>query len=204
MAIDTGKTEISNTDGETNVYYYDDHYIPDSEFSQNTDIYKVDSYAQTIGSYTFLNCFNLTEINFKVTTEIERQAFQGCRLIKTINMPYLVKINFQAFGYCTKFDVVTLPNVEWIDNNGFYFNSVTSIFLPKANFIGNYTFQYCGNLRNIYINCEAESFQDLAFGVEGKRTEDLIIHTNADVMDTYTPETLIRIGAPNAIVKEWI
>ena len=204
MAIDVNqeKTTIyNNIGGEIYIIY---GTVPSYEYSDNADVYKVKSYAKLVESYSFKGCRNLSEINFACLEEIGSKAFHGCQHIKSINLPRLIKINQAGFGY-TNLSSVSFPFVNYVGSHTFYHcRSLNSVSLPLVNYIGSYTFQYCGNLRNIYINCKAESFQNLAFGVDGKRTQNLIIHTNAEVIDTYTPKELTRIGTPNAIVKEWI
>ena len=86
--------------------------------------------ANSIYSYAFAYCSNLTSISFPVCTSIGYDTFYNCRRLTSINFPACVSIDSYAFEDC--------------------YNLITANF-PVCTYIGSSTFQRCSNLTSFYL-----------------------------------------------------
>ncbi|MGN0818499.1 MAG: leucine-rich repeat domain-containing protein, partial [Candidatus Coproplasma sp.] len=134
--------------------------VHDYAFS-DSGIRSFDASAVTsIGEAAFLNCRNLTEIDFGSESkidEIPQYAFSGCYALKEIDVPAsVVKICEKAFSGCKAMEQVTLSaegKLEYIGDSAFYgCSSVWNIKIPQTvTQMGASVFSGCSSLKNVAL-----------------------------------------------------
>ena len=143
--------------------------------------------GNSICSYAFENCTNITEITLPQSiTSIGENAFDNCCNLVNINIPSNVcHISDDTFSNCHNLANVTIPNnVESIGDNAFAnCSSLTDIIIPnQVVSIGNGTFYNCTSLNNIFIPNGVLTIGDDAFG-----GCDMLV-------DVVVPNTVTSIG----------
>ncbi len=134
---------------------------------------KFDGRVTTIPEKAFLTCTNLTHINLPLgITSIELEAFSGCKAIEVMDIPQgVTKIGYGAFLNCSGMIEITIPssvtsatvsfigcggkaniNCE-IDDQYFHSAKFTEVVIDDSvTEIGNYAFEYCTSLKEVYYN----------------------------------------------------
>jgi len=126
------------------------------------------SYAKTVGTAAFSNCYSLCEANIPVCSQIAAYAFYGCRELSSLNCPAVQEIGDFAFCACYALSAISLPsctaigkaafasctsladiympmvssiaNANQSTSGAFYSVALTSVDLPACSYIGNYAF----------------------------------------------------------------
>ena len=113
--------------------------------------------ATRIGTYAFTKCTVLTTANFPAATSIDGQyAFQYCSALTTANFPVLLKTNKYTFQYCSKLTTINFPAATNIEEGAFArCTSLTTANFPVATTIDTYAFGYCSNLTALILRSEA-------------------------------------------------
>lgn len=119
--------------------------------------YSIPNTVTSIGSESFLNCTNLTNIIIPDSvTSIGATAFQGCSALTTINIPNSVtSIGATAFGVCSGLTTLIIGSgVTSIGQYVFYFcTGLTRVTIPNTvTSIQQQAFWNCTNLNNITIS----------------------------------------------------
>ena len=124
--------------------------------------------------FTFNGCKKLKEIvnyeNFFVgSTSINQKMFMDCYLLPEIKIWDGVKsIGSRAFQSCSSITEMIIPDsVTVIGTNETVFASCTSLkklVLPKKVSLGNYCFEKCTGLTDVWMPTEASTFSKQVFG----------------------------------------
>ena len=125
-----------------------------------------------IGSYTFYNQNNVTEINLPETvTIIGDFAFANCYKLKKINIPKsLTSIGNSVFSDCKKLKSVSLPDTVTQMGDSIFSGCkvLESVKLPKnIKEIPSWTFRGCKNLTKFKISSNIEKIGYEAFSRTG-------------------------------------
>ena len=118
---------------------------------------------ETLGTYTFLNCYNLASINLgdcKKLTTIKASAIEDCDYVRSITIPASVTtIEKNAFYSIDSLRTVTFATGSQLQNMGgegtfrecLKLESVNLEACTQLKSIGSYTFRYCTELQTITI-----------------------------------------------------
>ena len=137
-------------------------------------ITEVNSNAESIGSYAFAFCENLSSINLPECTGINDYAFIRCSNLQTIAMnkfsgtlsfgsgvtlsalktasiPHCTSLAGSVFYSCSQLTDVDIRDCEYIDLGAFQgCSSLEKLYLPKCSYI-NMAFEGCTSLSELYM-----------------------------------------------------
>lgn len=121
----------------TNAAYKETTAIVASTFSGDTWLRKlvVGTSVKSIGSYSFVNCTNLTEVDYLYGVEhVSSQAFTGCTGLTTVILPEsLTEIGEGAFKACTNLATLRLPNsLKTIKAQAFDGTALSVVVIPAS------------------------------------------------------------------------
>lgn len=106
-------------------------------------------------------------VNGKLVTKIQEQAFAKCKTISSVTIPEGVEeIGVSAFSYCSNLTYVSIPStVKTMGYAAFYTceNLVKVEIAEGASEIGRYSFAYCEKLSDISIPDSIRIIDDGAF-----------------------------------------
>ncbi len=147
------------------LYCADNLYLNGSVISGNIVIPEG---TQSIGTYAFYHCSQITEITIPDSVEsIGDGAFYGCTSLASVTIGNGVEsIGDGAFYGCSRLTSVTIGNgVTSISDYAFYdCDSLTSITIPDSvTSIGSRAFCGCSSLASVTIGNGVESIGDYAF-----------------------------------------
>lgn len=115
--------------------------------------------CECVGINGFANCNKLSSVNLPLCTSLMTSAFMFCQGLQSISLPNCKYVEYGAFAWCSKLPSVNLPlcisfrKDYWGDCNIFADCSALSIVkIPLCPDIGNYAFQNCINLKEVYLN----------------------------------------------------
>ena len=93
---------------------------------------------QSVGSYAFASCTNLTTVSLPAAQSIGGAAFYACTNITTLSLPVAQTIGTYAFQNCSNITTVSLPAAQSIGSFAFSGCSspTTRKSLPAAQTIG--------------------------------------------------------------------
>lgn len=130
-------------------------------------------------------CFNNSAVSGKITfpstlTQIQNYAFMNCTNITEIDFSNVIGSNIsignEAFKGCTKLKNVDLSSIYTIGNNSFSNSGLTELYIPKnIQSIGNSCFENCKNLVSAVFETEGvQTIPDYNFsGCSNLRSVDL-------------------------------
>ncbi|MDE5867504.1 MAG: S8 family serine peptidase, partial [Anaeroplasmataceae bacterium] len=102
-----------------------------------------------IGAYAFYQCANLHDISLSKVESVDAFAFYmrntTPQYLTSIDLPSVKIISDSAFYYAKYVTSVNLPKVEVVAKYAFSTNDIRNLYLPKAIYLGNFSFQ--GNNR---------------------------------------------------------
>ena len=153
----------------------------------------------TIGSYAFLACINLSAITIPNSVSvIESGAFDGCRgLTGTFTIPNSVdSIGSFAFEGCSELTNVVIPNTVRSIPYGVFrgCTGLLSIYIPSSiSSIGTEAFGSCSGLVSIIVSSENSVY-------DSRGNCNAIIHTASNTLvagckNTVIPTTVTSIGS---------
>ena len=121
--------------------------------------------VEIIGPYAFVNCKELTYIEFpEGLSWIGYNAFSGCTGLTTVNFPEnLSDVGDEAFSGCT---------------------GLTYLYIPRRLSIGKYTFRGCGGLQSITVSPENRDY-------DSRNDCNAIIRTNNNTLILGRQNTVI-------------
>lgn len=102
-------------------------------------------------SHSFYGCEQLSEINFPKLKYIGKEALFGCKLLtQDFELPLLEWIDEKGLAG-TYFNSIKLPYCTQIGVNAFDSCMAEEIILNSTTTAGNFAFQNCSNLKNLYV-----------------------------------------------------
>ena len=128
----------------------------------------IESGVTYIGNYAFYALYNATSVSIPSTvTEIGERAFTSCG-ITSVNIPASVtSIYDNAFSGCENLKTVKFNNgnssFDYIGNNVFYNSGITSITIPKTEYLGSNVCSSCTSLVNVTIENGVTSIPTSSF-----------------------------------------
>ena len=147
--------------------------IGDSAFSYCSKLESIscNDALEKIGKYAFEGCVNLTTVNFNNSLQtIERGAFRDCAALTEVTIPDGIStIGKHVFDGCTNLRKISTPFFgKTLNSNGrlsYLTNSqsVSAVYLTKANKVANNAFKNYENLSVVYLNSNVESIGRNAF-----------------------------------------
>lgn len=97
--------------------------------------------VDTIGSYTFHGCSNITSLSAPNVTSVGAYAFYGTGLTGALDLLLCTSIGAYAFCQCTNITSLSIPNVTSVGTNAFqYCNKLTALDAPNLTTLGGYAF----------------------------------------------------------------
>jgi hypothetical protein len=118
---------------------------------------------ETVATYVFWECDNLTSVSFPAATFIGYAAFGDCNALESMNLPAVTTIDRYAFWGCNSLTEVNMPEAVTIGNYAFYYcTSLTEVNLPSVTDIGVQAFAHCYSLTEVSLP-EAETIRVGAF-----------------------------------------
>jgi hypothetical protein len=153
----------------------------------------------TIGTYAFLDCYNLTDVIIpESVTTLAESAFNGCSGLTGISIPdSVITIGTNAFLYCTGLTNIIIPNsVTTIGESVFWeCTGLTNVTLGSGvATIGEAVFVDCNSLAAITVDPGNSAFSSLD-GVLFDKGRGVLIQFPLGKNDNYTiPESVITIG----------
>ena len=189
---DTGTLTISGTG---------DMYEGFSKFSCNEKIkiVVIEKGVTSVGSYAFLECLNLSNVNISDTViSIGDYAFRDCTgLVNAAIGNGLTSIGNGAFFSCISLESINIPNgVTVIGNKAFFGCSLDSINIPNSVVsIGDDAFSDCSNLKNINVGENNINYTSLGGVLFNKNKDELLCYPTGKSDETYKfPDGVTRIG----------
>jgi hypothetical protein len=121
--------------------------------------------VSTIGTYAFMGCTSLSQIDLSNVSTIESGAFMGCTSLSQIDLSNVSTIESGAFMGCTSLSQIDLSNVSTIGSSAFEgCASLRSIKLSKAlERIPYQCFAYCTSLEEVTIDENVKEIDFWAF-----------------------------------------
>ena len=102
-------------------------------------------------SHSFYGCDKLSNINLSNIKSIGKEALSGCSsLTQDVELSSAEYIDERGLAD-TYFNSIKLPNCTQIGDSAFVSCMAEDIILNSATTIGNYAFQNCSNLKNLYV-----------------------------------------------------
>lgn len=164
---------------------------------------------ETLGTYTFLNCYNLASINLgdcKKLTTIKASALEDCDYLRAITIPASVTtIEKNAFYSIDSLRTVTFAagsQLQSMSGDGTFrdcqrLQSINLEACTQLKSIGAYTFRYCVDLKAITIPASVETFGNEIFSyVDSIRTLTFLAPSVPNSFCNYHSKlTTINIGA---------
>ena len=148
-------------------------------------IYNIPNTVTIIGESAF-GGLSIIKVDIPPTvSEIEENAFRGCRSLAYINLPNSIKIIHNNVFRGTSLQKIVLPeSVCRIEEEAFaYCSLLNNIILPSSlKYIGKSAFERCKSLQSIVIPNSVESIEDYAFFC-CEQLSDIII-----------PNSVIKVG----------
>ncbi len=164
---------------------------------------------ETLGTYTFLNCYNLASINLgdcKKLTTIKASAIEDCDYVRSITIPASVTtIEKNAFYSIDSLRTVTFATGSQLQNMGgegtfrecLKLESVNLEACTQLKSIGSYTFRYCTELQAVTIPASVETIgSDIFYYADNIRTLTFLAPRVPKSFCSYRSKlTTINIGA---------
>lgn len=124
----------------------------------------------TIGSYLFIDCRALKEIDLPNLVSAERNAFQRCYALTEVELPSVTTLGPFAFQECTGLQRVSFPSLAPISNayEGFFVSctNLSSVNLPSMEILTSSVFRACTALKKVYLP-KAREINSSAFQSSG-------------------------------------
>ena len=179
--------------------------IPWIEYNERIEKVVIGDGITSVGSYTFYNCANLSEIKIAGTvTEIGKGAFKNCSKLEKISIPKKLQvIEDETFYSCNSLKKIKIPDeVKKIGEKAFWnCYGITSIsFESKIESIGYAAFENCTDLKVLStIPKSVVKIGDRAFA--GTSINKFDVHkenesycTKDGIIFTKDMKTLVRFG----------
>lgn len=118
----------------------------------------------TFKNGTFMDCTNLTTVNFSKLTPIPAYAFMSCTGLTTVSFAAAKPVQTYAFNGCTNLTSVSLPLATTISGYAFAnCTKLTSINLPKATTIYGSAFYNCQQLKTVVLSSSLTKLSSSCF-----------------------------------------
>lgn len=109
---------------------------------------------------------------FHNLTKIGKNAFEGCTSLKEVNLPYVETIDTYGFYECSSLETAIFPKLSSIEHGGFMKSglknvdmpelkrtsfgifestSLVSVNLPKLEYVGEFAFRGCDELKKVEL-----------------------------------------------------
>ena len=149
------------------------------------------SLVSTIYSQAFSSVSSITKINFPEGKTVHNGAFYDCFCLAEANLPKCTTVSDYAFTRCA-LSTIDLPACTTIKGNAFADNSsLTHVSLPVCSTIGSYAFFGCISLVSMYLGASSVCTlsHSNAFGRNGAGTFTASIFVPASLIDAYKKAT---------------
>lgn len=130
--IDNGGGGSTGGDGDTNML----NALIDGSITEIT------TNAESVRTYAFYGCKNITNVNLPSATSVEGSAFENCTELTSIDLSSATSIGSSAFGGCKKMNVVILRSgtVCTLSNVSAFYNTplrgrdglTGTLYVPQA------------------------------------------------------------------------
>ena len=128
------------------------------------------TYCVSKGTCTDENVIVPRTYNGKYVSQIDCDGFYEYYKMKSIKLPDTIKIiGSYAFGRCINLSSINIPyGVNTIETYAFSHSGVSNVNIPKSvNTIMDHTFEFCSNLKSIYLpNSITRLGRTIFFGCE--------------------------------------
>lgn len=112
-----------------------------------------------VGINCFAYCNRLSSVNLPLCTSLMMSAFMGLEGLQSISLPNCLYVGNGAFRMCSTLPSIDLPLCKSFDKDyfgaGYTFancSALSIVKIPLCPDIGDYTFENCVNLREVYLN----------------------------------------------------
>lgn len=112
-----------------------------------------------VGYNAFANCYSLSSVNLPLCTSLMASAFFGDNELQSISLPNCLYVGEGAFNFCSKLPSINLPLCTSFSKDFFGdcrifagCSALSIVKIPLCPDIGNYAFQSCINLKEVYLN----------------------------------------------------
>ena len=164
--------------------------------------------TNTIGSFSFYNCFFLTSITIpKSITSIGNTAFGYCSSLKSVTIPNSVtSMNTSIVSYCYSLESIAIPaGVTSITGSAFsHCYSLEGVSIPNnATSIGNSAFISCNAIKKISIPNGVTSIGSSVFNACISIT-DIVIPNGISAVESSTfsgCSNIKSVTIPNSVTK---
>lgn len=119
----------------------------------------------------FDNCTNLSSIGLPSTLKgVEAFAFRNCRSLKSVYFPDgMSEIGYGAFLSCSNLAEIQGGNsIVTIQHSAFSCSGLKTIFFPVLETVGDYAFNMCANLQEVYLPLSLSEIGENAFYMDDK------------------------------------
>ena len=149
----------------------------------------------SMGGYVFKGCTGLTSVNIPNSiTSISSGLFEGCKNLESVNIPFgVIEVGGGVFKDCISLIEILIPNSvtkigdSYSASRGTFAgcSNLTSLTIPDGvTFMGNYIFDDCNKLTDIY--CYAEKAPSTGRNIFSKyHVENATLHVPATAIDNY-------------------
>ncbi|MBQ9084673.1 MAG: leucine-rich repeat domain-containing protein [Clostridia bacterium] len=195
IEVDEENTKYKSIDG--NLYTRDGKTLVQYAIGKKDASFTIPSGVNSIGSYAFVNCSNLTGVIIPDDViSIGHNAFSYCSNLANVTISNsILEIEYSTFENCDSLTYVTIPNgVETIGKYAFYgCDSLISVTIPDSvTSIGDQAFYYCYKLVEVInkssLNIRAGNYAygDVArYAIEVHKEESKIVNKDGYLFYSY-------------------
>ena len=157
--------------------------------------------VESIGELAFAYCHSLSEVSLSnVTISLGEQAFLQCEKLDSIYLGNsLESIGDDCFKDCTQLASIVLPETLKTIGSGAFMNcsSLTELRIPASvteiESEGTFTFSYCDNLENIYVDEANTAYASIDGALYNKKITTLYFCPNTWKGTFVVPDTVTSV-----------
>lgn len=94
---------------------------------------------------------SITEYEDDVIESIGSYAFCGCDYLASVNAPKVTRVRREAFKWCRSLTSIYLPLAEYIDYYAFAYSALTTVDLPAVDTLDSFAFRSCTSLTDVNL-----------------------------------------------------
>lgn len=127
-----------------------------------------DDGMDSVGSYAFNSCSEMTAISLIACTTIGEQAFSGCTKLASVDLPACTSVGNYAFSSCSNLKTLTLPACTSVAQGIIRWTSNMTINLPACTSVSSSAFSGCYGTTSVHFAAENQATIEALSGYSNK------------------------------------